>query len=202
MPSETDCLNDALGQIGAAKITSMEDGSTNANACKIFYPSLRDGLIRSHHWNFAIKRVELALDTTAPTFGFAYAYTLPPDNLKVLDYGGASPSTATFPYALWPGSRYRPYYKIESGKLLSNDGQAWVVYLRRVTNPDEWDALFYQVVATQLASKLAAAIPKDMKKAAELLSQAVNVLLPLALASDGQEGSIEPFVVDDLTWGR
>lgn len=202
MPSETDCLNDSLMMIGAAKITSIDDGSTNANACKIFYPSLRDSLIRSHHWNFALTRVELALDVAAPEFGFAYAYTLPPDNLKVLDYGGAAPSTATFPYALWPGSRYRPYYKIESGKLLSNDGQAWILYLRRVTNPDEWDALFYQVVATQLASKLAAAIPKDMKKASELLSQAVNVLLPLALASDGQEGSTEPFVVDDLTWGR
>jgi len=28
------------------------------------------------------------------------------------------------------------------------------------------------------------------------------VLLPMALAVDGQEGSVEPFVTDDLLWGR
>jgi hypothetical protein len=202
MASETDCLNDALGQIGAASISAIDDGSTNANFCLRFYAPLRDGLLRSHHWNFAIKRVELALDVVAPVTQYAYAYTLPADNLKVIDYAGANPTSLVAPYVLWPGVRYQPIYKIESGKLLSNDGQAWITYLRRVENPDEWDALFYQVVATQLASKLAAAIPKDMKKAEALLSQAVNILLPLALASDGQEGSTEPFVVDDLTWGR
>lgn len=202
MPSETDCLNDALGQIGAAKVTAIDDGSINANHCAIFYPPLLDSILRSHHWNFSVTRVELALDLAAPVSGFAYAYTLPPDNLKVIDYAGANPSTLAVPYVLWYGLRYKPFYKIEGDKLLSNDGTAFIVYLRRVTNPDEWDALFYQVVATWLASKLALAIPKDAKKAAELLNLAVNVLLPQATAVDGQEGSVEAFVVDDLLWNR
>ncbi len=203
MASETDCLNDALSQIGAAAISAIDDGSINARHCERMYPALRDSILRMHHWNFAVKRVELALDVTAPVTGFAYAYTLPSDNLKVIEYAGANPTVSGEPYGLIT-DQYRtiPYYKIESGKLLSNDGQAWIVYLRRVTNLDEWDALAYQVLCAWLASKLALAIPKDAKKSGELLNMAVNVLLPQALAVDGQEGSTDRFIVDDLTWGR
>lgn len=203
MASETDCLNDALGMIGASRITAIDDGSTNANHCLTFYPSLRDSLLRQHHWNFAVTRVQLALDVTAPVSTFAYAYTLPPDNLKVIDYGGSNPATASGPTSLITyNMRQVPYFKIEQGKLLSNDGIAYITYIRRITNPAEWDALFYQVLTTWLAAKLALAIPKDTKRASFLLDQAVNVLLPLALAIDGQEGSVEPFVADDLLWGR
>jgi len=145
----------------------------------------------------------LAQDTVAPLFGFAFAYTLPPDILKVTDYGGTNPSTTAVALSVLTGEiQNRVFYKIEGRKLLSNDGKAFIQYIRRVTNPDEWDPLFYQVVTTQLASKLALAITKDPKKAAQLLEMAVTVLLPQALAVDGQEGSVEPFVVDDLTWGR
>ena len=199
MPSETDCLNDALGQIGAARITAIDDGSSNANFCQTFYPALRDGLIRSAHWNFAMTRVELAQDVTAPLFEFAYSYGLPSDLLKVVEYNGANTDTTQlFIFGRQVVSRYR----VEGRHLLTNDGTVKLVYLRRVTNPDEWDALFYQVVTTWLASKLAFAITKDERKSSALLTQAINVLLPTALAVDGQENSVEPFRTDELLWGR
>ncbi len=53
MPSETNLLNDALSQIGASLITGIDEGSINANHCQLFYPSLRDDLLRSAHWRFA-----------------------------------------------------------------------------------------------------------------------------------------------------
>ena len=84
MPAEVDCLNDALSQLGAATITDIADGSTNANHCLRLYPALRDGLLRSAHWNFAMTRVELAQDVTPPLFEFSYAYTLPADCLKLV----------------------------------------------------------------------------------------------------------------------
>lgn len=186
MASETDLLNDALSQIGALPITAIDDGSVNANHCQRLYPALRDSLIRSHHWNWAMKRVVLAQDVTAPVFEFAFAYTLPADCLKVVEYNGGAPDTSTI-------------YKIEGWKLITNDGEVQIVYLARITNPDEWDAIFYQVVATWLASKLALAIPKDASTSKALLEQAVEVLLPLALAVDGQEGTVLPLVSDALT---
>lgn len=202
MADETDLLNDALGQFGATTITSISDGSINANHCLRFYPSLRRALLRAHHWNFALKWVQLAQDVTPPTAGFAYAYTLPADCLKVVNYGGTAPTTSAIAL-VYPDSGIRVItrYKIEGRKLVSNDGTVYIQYLRDVTNPDEWDGLFYQLVATWLASKLCMAIAKDAKLSFALFQQA-QAMLMTATAVDGQEGSIEPYVVDDLLWGR
>ena len=201
MPSETDLLNDALSQIGEVSIGSISDGTTNADYCQALYPALLDSILRSHHWNFALTRVALSADVDTPVYEFAYQYTLPADCLKVVAYAGGDTSTVT----MWYSEGYRAHplpFKIEGRKLYSNDGVVYIQYLARKTNPAEWDALFYQVVATWLASKLAMAITKDAKKSNALLQQAVTVLLPMALAVDGQEGSIEPFHTDDLLWGR
>ena len=200
MPSETDLLNDALGQIGAARVTAIDDGSTNANHCLTFYPPLRDGLLRGHHWNFIVTRVQLALDVLAPVSGYAYSYALPSDCLKVIDYGGTLPVSAG---VVTLDQRYGvvEHYKIEGRKLLSNDGQAFITYLRRETNPDVWDAMFYQAMTAFLASKLASAITKDSKKSMALWQQG-ETMLSQAMAVDGQENSIEPYIVDDLLWGR
>lgn len=199
MPSETDCLNDALSQIGASPITAIDDGTVNANHCKRLYPALRDSLLRTHHWNFAMARIELAQDATPPLFEFAFSYTLPDDLLKVVEFNGAALDTSSL--ALF-GSKEAEYYKIEGRQLLTNNGNVQIVYLRRVTDPNLWDAIFYQVVATWLASKLASAITKDERKAQALLKDAMLLLLPMAMAVDGQEGSIVPLASDSLTWGR
>lgn len=202
MPSETDCLNDALGQIGAAAITSIGDGSINANHCQRFYPALRDGRLASHHWNFALTWVQLAQDVTPPVAGFNFAYTLPADCLKVVNYGGALPSSPpSIVSYIDPYARILVQYKIEGRKLVSNDGTAYIQYLRRITNPDEWSPLFYQGVSSALASKLAMAIPKDEKKAMALM-QIAEMTFATAMAVDGQEGSTEPYQVDDFIWGR
>ena len=202
MPSESDLLNDALGQIGATPINAIDDGTTNANYCQRFYPALRDGLLRSAHWNFATGRVELAQEATTPAFEFAYQYALPADCLKVREYYGGSPSTGDGTDLALLEARQLAKWKVEGRKLLTNDGEVMIVYTRRITNPDEWDSTFYQLVSTWLAAKLANAIPKDARKASELLKQAVDMLLPLATAVDGQEGSIEAFQVTELIRGR
>ncbi len=198
MPSETDCLNDALSQIGAARVTAIDDGSKNANFCQQFYPNLRDSLLRSHHWNFAMKRVELARDAAAPAFEFAFSYTLPADCLKVTEYNGASTDTSTL--SLFE-AQIIFHYRVEGRKLLTNDGQVKIVYISRVTDPNIWDAMFYQALAAMLASKLASAITKDEKKTLAKMQEGTH-LLSLAMAVDGQEGSIEAYRTDDLKWGR
>lgn len=201
MSGETDLLNDALSQIGEVSIGSINDGTVNANHCLALYPALLDAILRSHHWNFAITLVALSPDVTAPVYEYAYAYTLPSDCLKVIAYAGGQTTTPILLIANGIPSQPLPF-KIVGRKLYSNEGVVYIQYIARKSNPSDWDALFYQVVSTWLASKLAMAITKDARKSNALLQQAVTVLLPMALAVDGQEGSIEPFYTDDLLWGR
>ena len=199
MPNETDVCNDALSQIGASIITAIDDNSVNANHCQRLYPQLRRSVLRSHHWNFAEARAELAQDAVPPAFEFAFSYALPALLLKIKEYNGANATTTTL--TLFETTLPRRY-KIEGRKLLTDDGEVKIVYVQDVTDPNIWDGLFYQVITTWLASKLSNAITKDSTKATELLTQVIDVLLPMAAAVDGQEGSEHPFRVDDLIWGR
>jgi len=195
MSGETDFLNDALGQIGADPIDNIDDGTVNANHCKRFWPPLRRAILRTHFWNFAEDRALLALSATVPAFEFANSFTLPENFLRVKEYNGAN--LITMPSTMW---EYVPkMFKVEGRSILTNDGNVFMVFVKDVPDMTLWDALAYQAAASWLASKLANAIPKDEKKAAALLGMATQVLMPLALAVDGQENPVQPFIVDDLT---
>ncbi len=201
MSSESDFLNSALGTIGADRINLIDDGSKNANYCLTFWPSLRRALLRSHHWNFAERRVELAQDATPPLFEFAFSYQLPADLLKLKEFNGAALSTvatsAVDPSTFWIAD----VFKVEGRKLYTNDGQVKIVYVADVTDPNQWDALFYQAASTLLAADLAGAIVKDSKLQLQLKGEGAQEL-SLAMAVDGQEQTDRGFVVDDLIWGR
>jgi len=199
MPSETDLLNDALCQIGASFIVAIDDGTINAIHCQTFYPKLRDDLLRSAHWRFAAAREELVQDVAKPLFEFAFQYSLPADFLKIREYNGASLDTTNL--ALFERATVRRF-EIEGQKLVTNDGEVKIVFTKRITDPNIFDSLFYQTLTTWLASKLANAITKDTERSVNLLKKAIQVLLPMALNVDGQEGSVEPYVADELVRGR
>lgn len=201
MASEADFLNGALGLIGAEPIENIDEGTTNANWCLTYWPQLRKSMIRSHHWNFAEDRGELVPNVVVPPFEFSLSFQLPPDLLKITEFNGFSvivPPNST-PY-YWEYIQGR--YKIAGRNLFTNDSQAFIVYLKDIENPDLWDAIFYQAAESWLASKLARPIRKDSRLAESLMGVAVNVLLPLGMAVDGQEGSTRKYVNDDLIAGR
>ncbi len=203
MPSEADLINDALTQIGANTIVGIDDGTTNANHAKRLYPALRDDLQRLVHWRFNCARIELAQDAIPPLFEFAFQYTLPPDLLKIREFNGALISTTAISLFHGHGHIHEQFrYKIEGRKLLTNMGEAKIVYSRREEDPTLWDPMFYQLLATWLGSKLALAITKDEAKATSMLKAAMEVLMPMAVAVDGQEGSVEPYISDALIRGR
>lgn len=63
--TELEICNAALSRLGAPSISSLSDVDKKAQTCSLMYPRTRDNLLRSHPWNFALKRVELLpLDAT------------------------------------------------------------------------------------------------------------------------------------------
>ena len=123
-------VNNALIKIGASAILTLTENSEAARAANLIYEQIRDACIRDHVWNFAIRRVELAQNSTAPAFEFSYQYNLPSDCLRVLrmeDMG--------------------MYYKIEGGKLLTDEGTAKILYLARVEDVNLFDSLFGEGLA-------------------------------------------------------
>ena len=138
MASVVDICNGALNQLGATTILSLTEDSKNARLCNQRYTQVRDSVFRSHPWNCLQKRIELAADTTAPAWGFSYAYTLPSDCLRllrILDYDSN--------------------YKVEGRKILSNTSGMKILYVARVTDPNEYDELLRETLSAALGADIA-----------------------------------------------
>ena len=144
MASTVDICNGALNQLGATTILSLTEDSKNARLCNSRYTQVRDAVFRSHPWNCLQKRVELAADTDAPAWGFTSAYTLPADCLrllKILDYDSN--------------------YKVEGRKILSNASTMKILYIGRITDPNEYDELLRETLSASLAADIAFAVTSN-----------------------------------------
>ena len=142
--SETSIVNMALARLGANRINALTDTSVEAIQANLHYTQTRDALLRSHTWCFARARAILSVDTTAPAFGYDHQYILPADFLRLVGLYDTS-----YPYA------------IEGDRLLTDDDATDLYYIRKVTDPAEFDPLFAEVLVLQLAVKLVMPLSGD-----------------------------------------
>ena len=151
MASVVEICNGSLNQLGATTILSLTEDSKNARLCNQRYSQVRDAVFRSHPWNCLQKRVELAADTTAPAWGFSFAYTLPADclrPLRILDYDSN--------------------YKVEGRKILSNTSSMKILYIGRITDPNEYDESLRETLSAALGADIAFAVTSNNQTATNM----------------------------------
>ena len=144
MASTVDICNGALNQLGATTILSLTEDSKNARLCNSRYTQVRDALFRTHPWNCLQTRLELAASSDSPAWGFTYAYTLPTNCLRllrVLDYDSN--------------------YKVEGRKILSNASTMKILYISRITDPNEYDELLRETLSAALGADIAYAVTSN-----------------------------------------
>lgn len=155
MASEVDICNIALNNLGASNINSLTEDSKSGRLCNQRYEFVRDTVFRAHPWNCLIQRVELAQDADTPSFGFSYQYQLPADPfcLRVITmWTGLTNSDA----AAYDNGEVM--FKIEGRKLLTNESTAKIIYIARVTDPNEYDSLLVETISARLSAELCYAI--------------------------------------------
>lgn len=144
--SETQIANLALTRIGDKQIASIDSTGKTEALCKLHYPICRDSLLRMHPWNFAVKRVTLALSAITPNHEFDYQHALPSDFIKMGRTG-------------WEADGYNDAeYRIEGKFLLANDETATIEYIARITDVAQFDDLFVDLLAQRLAAEISMAI--------------------------------------------
>ena len=151
MASVVEICNGSLNQLGATTILSLTEDSKNARLCNQRFTQVRDAVFRSHPWNCLQKRVELAADTDAPAWGFSFAYTLPADCLRllrILDYDSN--------------------YKVEGRKILSNTSSMKILYIGRVTDPNEYDESLRETLSAALGADIAFAVTSNNQTATNM----------------------------------
>jgi len=181
MASVVDICNRALDKLGQGPIVSLEDGTKSANLCNRNWPLIRDQVLRDHPWNFAVRRAILAPDVNEPVWGFNYKSPLPSNCLRLIEVDNLSTGE----------------YQVEGRAILSNDEAIRIRFIARIADPNDYDSLFQDAVASRLAVELCESLTQSNSKK-ELLIQEYDMILTAARRVDGQENP--PAVFEEDEW--
>jgi len=175
MTTEVGICNRALGAIGVSEqITALTEGTARANACNLVYGDLRDEVLAAHEWGFATTRCKLARLAAAPAFGFANAFALPSDLLRISEVSADTASLS------------RPRYRIEDGRVLSDAADLYLRHIKRVTDPNAFSTLFTTALVFRLAWEIALAITQT-RSIADDMRRNFGAAIAKARGVDSQE---------------
>lgn len=164
----------ALLKIGASGITSFEDGTAEAEVAGSLYPYIRDALISSYPWSFALAQTKLARLDETPVADFSYAYLLPSDFLRIVSAGCGNKSRGLS-------------YRIVRECLYSNLPQINLTYLRR-PDEDSFPAYFCEALINKLAYEFCIPLTESSTRA-EFLSKIAEDSISRARSVDAQQST-------------
>lgn len=124
--SEVQICSNALLLLGAQPINSFDEDSDRALLVSNLWPNALDAILRSHPWNCAIAREQLAPEATTPAFDYAYRFTLPGECLRVLSIGEKGEN---------------PQFEIEGRRVLYDEALLNLRYIYRNEDIPSWDSL-------------------------------------------------------------
>lgn len=198
MASETDIANRALTKIGAGRIISLSDDLEAARVINNVWDSVRDGELRAHLWNFAVRRDQLAALVSVPSWRFAYEYQLPSDCLRVLQVGEYFPQPSLTNYRGSDESAWR----IEDTKIRTDYGAPLpILYVSRSENTGTWDALFVSAFASRLAFEICERLTDSTSKR-ELAMREYRDAIRQAVTCNAIENPPQPIADDAWVLAR
>jgi hypothetical protein len=146
-----------------------------AQDCRLHFEQTRDALIESHTWRFGTGRKKLSQDTVSPDFEYDNQFLLPTDYLVQKSVWGEN------------GPRGTPFsYSLEGDRLLTNEAEISLRYIKRVTDPTKFDPLFVEVFILKLALKLVALAGANPKMT-ETIGRELNGIMPSVRVRSRQE---------------
>lgn len=215
MPSVIDTCNEALAEIGAGSITSLDEGSVEARECARFYPTALADLIETHDWGFAKRRTNLARIVNDRQQEWMYAFARP---------SGIGSLIAILPSEERLIEQFGPLrYAEEAGVIYTNVARPILEYTSQTIDPGAMPALFRRALVYELAARLAMPVVKDRqvkgdmiqlaaaargramaddmnrnpRRTVEYVSDATKARLGIPLDNDGLAVDFEP--IGDLT---
>lgn len=202
MTSQIEIANRALSKLGDARITDLNADLKAARAVSAAFNSVRDDELRAHGWSFAMKRAQLAAEVVAPAFGYAYAYQLPTDYVRLWQVGEwwwAGPDLSDYRNA--EGAPYT----IEGRFILTSEGRSTdgtaaplkIRYLYRVEDTGQWDACFVEAFACRLAMEVCDELTQSDNKFTKVENQYKDAI-KRAMRANAVE--LPPEYIADDSW--
>lgn len=171
------CSN-ALLKIGAESITSFLDGTAEAEVAANLYPMIRDGLLASYPWSFAVGQKSLPRLAGVPLADYSYAYRLPNDFLRVLSAGSGRCGRGI-------------EYRIVENRLHTGASEVNLTYIFR---PHEslFPAYFCELLIARLASEFCLPLTESTTRS-EYLQKTFQELEKRTRLTDAQQSTPQRF---------
>jgi len=170
--------NSALIKLGAEPINSLSDDTKEARLCSLQYERVRDVVLRSAPWSFAMKRVILNPTSETLLFGDGNVFALPDDCVKFVrmyeDCGS---------------------YTIEGDTLITSNETVQGWYVTNDISPDKFDPSFAEALAYALAADICYTLTQSDTMRQGLLA-GMQVFTQEARSYNSQEKTPEDFKFD------
>jgi len=186
MASFVEIASNALRLLGDDPITSFSDDTERARLVNAVYEELRNEVARAAIWNCCKARQVLASLTETPAFGWAYYHQLPADCLRVVNVLSGSSVID---------------HEVEGRKLMTDVSSVNLIYIKRITDPNEFDALFISAYTARIAAELALPITGS-NTASNAMWQLYERKVREARTVDSQEGTPTGFDAQSIVDAR
>lgn len=116
--ADIDLANLALLFLGADPVAALDDSNKRSSALRRLLPISKREILDIFPWSSCLKRVKLAPEASAPTFGWSCSFRLPPDCVKPWFVNGLRIPNA--------------YMAYEGRKILANENLVNVIYVAEI----------------------------------------------------------------------
>lgn len=141
----------ALIRIGAAPITSFNDGTAESEIAGALYDSTRDALLSAYPWTFATGQIALTQLGTPPIADYSFAFGLPNDYLRAISAGSNTKGRGL-------------NYRIARGELHTNASAAVLTYIFR-PDESEFPPYFDQALIARLSAEFTIPVTESTSRA-------------------------------------
>ncbi len=139
MPTKLDVVNQALGELGQAPVSNINDSPaaiTISNKLDVLLPEM----LLATEWNWALKFVnDNTPNTVNLTPDFPYNYTLPADYGRMCNFS-------------WQTMNFGLYYRIMDGVIMTNSRPILYYYIVNNVDYAVIPAIFYRALSLYAAA--------------------------------------------------
>lgn len=176
----------ALIRLGAAPITSFDDGTAESEVAGALFGPVRDALLSAYAWSFASGQVALSELVESPVADYQNAFQLPNDFLRAISAG--------------QGGRGRGLnYRIARGHLHCNAEELILTYIFR-PEEESFPPYFDMAVIARLAAEFCIPVTENTSRA-DALYRMADIEFSRARQIDAQQDSpnrLESFPLIDI----
>jgi hypothetical protein len=178
--SQTSIVNRALTYLGATRITSLSDDTTEAKCASSIYDDSLKSILGESLWGFATKRATLNMLAENPVWGDGHYFQIPADCVHIFGYNENIP------------------HRIEGDRILANTESLGIIYTYLCTDTSKFPSWFVDAFVVKLAYDMCFELTNSDNRAGEFLQLYKTELLPLAKSKNAQDNT--PYAITDDFW--